>query len=259
MKIKETTIAVGKRAADDKRKLDLPGTLITPDTQSDTLLLVLCGFSGHQEHYVEFFGKQMGAEFSVYISEMRGRGLCNTDRCIDDFAQIDSTMRDEIETDRVFYIAHSMGMPISVAAKNRHGLNVAGLYGISTFPSIGDTRTKDPDIQIKSLQHRLLDSLAGINYGPLGVQLDDEEISEPVRFAIAGQDEVTGTTHPATAERFVSSFNRYPDSSSKIFAGKNHCFNKRRRDYKPFNKDDPEILVSDVKEFVYRTIDEKYL
>lgn len=249
--ISEPVLYVGRRGIEDKKKVGIPGKLIKPGSRSDTLILFACGIQGKHHDYYEHFGKLLGNEFNVYITELRSRGLEFGDTLKADHYQIDNQLRDIVEAEKVIYIGHSMGMSVSVASKNEYGLKVDGFYGICAYPSFGDSRTSDEDINSESIQQRAVNIAEVFDFGPLAARLKDQKILEPSRFAIGGIDEVLNTKDRKVAKRFQNYFKRYQNSSSQIFEGKNHCFNQTLYDFAPFNKNDPNILINDILNFVY--------
>ncbi len=251
MASRELTISVGKHHTDDKTKIELPGTLITPGRGSDTLLTFLCGYRGNKGHYIPHFALPLGEAYNIYVGELRSRGRCNTGKCIDDFAQVDRKLREELAPDTIIYLGHSLGFSIEVAAKNRHGLEAHGLYGICAYPSVGDRYTHSSDIEVKSYKQRLVERLAPKDWGPFGAPLKQQTIEERARFAIGGADTTLNTDDLKVALRFVKYFHQdNPLAGSDIFQGKNHSFNENPGDHAPFNKDNPGILIRDVSEFV---------
>jgi len=253
MKIKDMPIYVGKRAYDDNRKIGLPGTLIMPESKSDISLIFETGLNGHHQDYIDYFGKLLGNDFNVYINEMRNRGLWMVDQSPDDLAQVDEIIRDITETDKVFYVGHSMGMDIAVETRIRHKNEIKGLYGICAYPSIGFTRSRTSENRKGSWEEKIIDSLPLISF--LSYPLKNSMINDPVRFAIAENDEVLNIHGMRNnARRFVEFYSQYPKSTSKIFKGKNHCFNNTKYMFSPFNRDEPEKLVDDIIKFVYCTI-----
>ena len=284
MNVRYTPLKVGKRGLEDKVQIELPGTLIKPDSRSDILLLVEAGFFGHHEAYIDFFGKKLGNEFNIYLSQIRDRGVRSVKHSLDDLFQIDLQLRDLVETDRVVYIGHSMGANIVMASIEKHNTQVKGIYAICAYPSYGDTRTRNENPDKKSLQQRGLDMLsvlaidhltkiptkklpvglinkiyrleidefAAIPVAPLKYQIKKANIDEVVRFAICGNDELVNTRYPEIAERFKTMFTgRFKNSTVEVFPDRNHCFNFAYKDMAQFNKDDPEPLVYDVTKFVY--------
>ena len=243
-------VNVGKRDFDDKKKIKIPGKLIKPSTKSDILLLFVAGRKACCDAYVDYFGKWLGNEFNIYITELRRKGFTKGKKVLRDLLQIDQSLRDRVETNKVVYIGHSMGMPLAVAAKNKYDLEVIGYYGICTYPSFGDSRTFDADIAQESPLQIAVYTFT--DFAPIAFPLTKQDIEEPIRFAIGGNDHALKTYDPRVAQRFIKHFSRFPNSSSEVFAEKNHCFNHVPKDLNPFNKDEPDTLVKDVVEFVYK-------
>ncbi len=251
MTLTDLTLTVGKNCADDKNKTTIPGMLIKPDTKSDILIIFTAGIFGKYPDYIENFGKILGKEFNIYLTELQNKGFAKGNNLISSNYQIDQQIRDRIETDNVIYISHSMGMNIAVETKNKYQTKVRKLYGICAYPSLGDTQTNQEDITKESSLQKLATLIENSNYGPFAFPLKNQQIDEPIRFAIGDIDEVINTRKPAIAKRFEEYFLKFPNSSTRLFHNANHCFNRTPYDFAPFNKDNPTILIEDIKEFIY--------
>ena len=253
MKVTNMPMYVGKRTYDDNIKIELPGTLIKPESRSDITLILEAGLNCHHQNYISHFGRLLANDFNVYISEIRNKGFWKVNQSPDDFSQVDEKIRDITETDKIFYLGHCMGMNIAVEAKNKHNKDIMGMYGICTYPSIGFTRTKSEDLNNKSLQERLIDYIPRISF--LGYPLKESQIEEPVRFAIAEKDELLNINGSKDMiQRFKTFFYQYPKATCKVFDGRYHCFNNKRGERIPFNVLKPDMLVDDITRFVYWTM-----
>ncbi len=279
----ELLLEVGKRAIDDTKKQLIPGTLVTPATRSDITILFTAGFGASHDDYVEHFAALIGKKVNIYVSEIRlpsfgpfissfskfskqpiktqgNTFFSATERTLDDILQIDQQIRERTEATTVIYAGHSMGVNLAVAAYNKQkkcdiqpAVAVKAFYGISPYPSFGDAMTRNTNLQKYSALQRFIDIAAKTKYGPLAYPLKDTIITEPIRFAIAGNDEVTQTQHTAVLERFVGYFldkEHFQQASHKVFYGRNHCFNYTQQDYAPFNKNGPKELIHDLLNFV---------
>ena len=142
-----------------------------------------------------------------------------------------------------------MGMNVAARTRKFSDSKVNGYYGCAAYPSIGDTQTESEDIEKRGLRQAGLDLVSRLNFGPVGAPLKEHVFEEPVRFAVPGNDEVLNTNNPQVLERFETYFKRNPNASTRVFDGVNHCFNYKRKDYSPFNKDNPDLLVDDIKNF----------
>ena len=250
MKISEESYKAGKGSIDDK--VDIPGTLIQPDSKSDVLVFIQAGHDGHHEIYKEFLGEPLGEEFNVYISELRHRGLRSFKTSIDDVFEIDSMIREKTGASKVVYVGHCTGMNAAVASAEKHGTDVKGLYGISTYPSLGDILTADENPEKKSLKQRLADSVSSFTFGLSDYPLKEAGTDKKTRFAIAGRDHSLRTYKPEVAARFMKIFgDRFENSTSRVFPGRTHSFNTSYRYRNVFNRGDPDPLVDDIREFVY--------
>lgn len=247
-------LPVGKRGLEDRIKINLPGTLVKPFNRSDTLFLFVTGVTGHHQDYVVHFAEPLGQFVNVYVAEIRKRGLCRASVTLDDIFQIDRQVRDRAEVSTVIYAGHSMGVNLVVASHEKYHSIVQGFYDICPYPSYGDAFTRNPDFRKRSFQQRCLELVGKTTqFGPLAYPLRNATVSLPMRFAIAGNDEVVHTEHPDVLERFTMYFNdrsRFPQGSLQVFYGRGHCFNFQRGDYKPFNKDQPQELINDVVAFI---------
>ena len=285
MKSEYMPLKVGKRGLDDKVKIELPGRLIQPDTRSEISIFIIPGFTGHYEDYIDYFAKKLGQEFNVYVSELRNKGTRSVKHSLDDLVQIDEQVRDRVETNKVIYAPHSMGVSVAAAAIEEHKPEVKGVYAISAYPSVGDVLTRDPDPDKRSLLQigvdevlsRLpLDFLSTVPM-PLyafGIKdvfgfptedirtipasmirhtLKEANIDQPIRFAIAGKDNWVNTRYPEAIERYETIFsNQFKGFTSRLFEDRNHCFNFDPEKLAPFNEDCPEPLANDIREFVYQ-------
>lgn len=253
----EKFIKIGKSGIKDRKKAEVSGLLIAPHKKIETLILVQTGWLSDYSDYEEHFGQFLGCEYHVYITNFRKNGSFDSQRSLDDFAQIDISLRKELKPEHVFYIGHGLGMNVVVGAMNKHNLTPDGLYGICACPSYADTTTHDSNPDHESLAQRFIDTFSrhypahflSLGIGPMELSLKDYHISEPVRFAIGGNDEVLNTNDRAVAQRFISYFSQYPLSSSQIFRGRNHGFNCDSG-LTPFNRDEPMELVLDIREFI---------
>lgn len=257
MNTEERFIKVGKSGIKDRKKVEVSGLLISSHKNTKILVLVQTGWLSDYSNYEEYFGQFLGCEYSVYITNFRKNGAFEAQRSLDDFAQIDKSLRKELKPELVFYIGHGLGMNVVVGAMNMHNLKADGLYGICACPSYADTTTHDSNPDHESLVQRVIETVSDLypthflpfGLGPMELSLKDYHVSEPVRFAICDNDEVLNTNDPAVAQRFINYFSQYPLSSSKIFRGRNHGFNCNNQ-LTPFNRDEPTDLIIDIKGFI---------
>lgn len=97
-------IEVGRRDIDDNEKTVLLGTLVSPDKRSETLLVLSSGLGGHYKDYYDYFGKFLGNHFNECLGDHRINGLARGKTLSRDFFEVDSRLRDIVETDDVFYV-----------------------------------------------------------------------------------------------------------------------------------------------------------
>lgn len=252
MKFQDLALSVGKRGFDDIKKVDIPGRLITSDTKSDILLLFSTGFSGKHLDYFEYFGKLLGEEFNIYITEHRGRGMSKGSTLKRDFSQIDEQIRDRVETDKVIYIGHSMGTAIANTCAEEFKKNVVSLYGICAYPLFSDSRIK-PDGS-NSLTQLITKHVEKSEFGPLIPLINGHNLITPTKIAIGGNDHILRTYNLGVKQKFIDKFEQY-GAEVEVFDGRNHCFNNKPFDFVPFNKVKPEVLVDNIKSFVYKSLD----
>ena len=289
MQILDFPVEVGKRAYDDDEKILLPGTYVSPDTSSSTLLIVESGWDRQHTDYIGSFAALLGKEFHVYVSELRhnpwvkgskGNGLCKTSHCIDDLLQVHEHMQDLSEVENVFYLGHSMGAVIAAAAAEQLSSDISesssfqpspqptsspvfnyslqGLYNMSAFPSYGDCFTASLDPKTRSIMHRLIDLFSAFDIGPIGSPLKYSSHDKPSRFAIAGDDHLLHTDNPTVAERFKTIFTASGDTSTAVFPERNHVFGTgdyHKLSKVTFNSYKPQELVDDIILFVYKLLD----
>src|SRR3989338_9518483 len=134
-------IPVGRRAIDDKKKIDIPGAHIKPASKSDIAIVVQSGYNGNWQDYMDNFGYLLAGDAHVYVTNLRRKGRCFGTHCLDDIAQIHEFIPRLTDTDRIFYAAHSLGANMALAAINAHELKAKGLYEMAPVLSIGDSRT----------------------------------------------------------------------------------------------------------------------
>lgn len=226
----------------DKSKLILcPG--------SKKLLICVAGVIGKNKDYLKYFADKLGEDFNVYMTELRNRGIANVDNCARDLVRTEQDLRKTLGLEDVVYVAHSMGMNVVARTRNFSDSKISGFYGCAAYPSAGDTRAISENPDEKGLQQRAIDLLSKLNFSSIGTQLKEHIFEEPVRFAIAGKDTIVNTINPQVLKRFENYFRRNPKSSTRTFDGFNHCFNYTPGDYSPFNKDEPNLLVDDIKNF----------
>lgn len=252
MEKKEYSIECGRASFDDSRKISIPGQLILCHG-SKKLLICTGGLTGDYRDYLPYFADKLGADFNVYMTQLRNKGFANVDNCARDLVQIDKHLRKTLGIENVVHVGHSMGMNVVARSREFSDAKLNGFYGISSYPSYGDTRTRSSDLDEKELQQMILDFASKLNYGPIGSPLKEHLFEEPVRFAIAGNDELLDLRgNPKVLERFKKYFSRNPQGSTRVFDGKNHCFNHAPWDFKPFNRDDSKQLIDDIKDFSER-------
>ena len=228
---------------------DFPSDKLILCPSSKKLLLCVTGVYGKSKDYLPYFADKLGENFNVYITELRNRGIASVDNCARDLAQIEQNLRKTLGLDDVVYIAHSMGMNVAARTRKFSDSKVNGFYGCAAYPSVGDTRAVSEDLEERGLKQVGIDLVSRLNFGPFGAPLKEYIFKEPVRFAIPGNDEVLNTNNPQVLERFETYFKRNPNASTRVFDGVNHCFNYKRKDYSPFNKDNSDLLVDDIKNF----------
>lgn len=237
-----TPFYVGKRSMDDANKVAIRGQYIPNRASSKNLLIIVGGFGARDFDYVQYVGTPLAQDFHVYATEIRNQGWAPASVCARDLAQIDVGLRQRLGVENVAYIGHSMGMNIVAAAKNLYGLQMKGMYAMFAFPSLADTKIDD-DLEEKR------PFAAWSDIGPFGLPLKKQIINEPIRFAIPGEDEVLHTGSPIVERRFRKAFSRFPRSSSRVFPGKNHCFNYAPEiSHGPINQDDSQPLVDDIRD-----------
>ena len=242
-------IQCGRSSPEDPKKVSIPGELIVYPG-SKKLLLCVTGFIGDFRDYLPYFAEKLGEDFNIYLTELRRKGWANIDNCSRDLTEIDKRIRELLGIDEVTYIGHSAGMNAIAQSRKFNFLKIKGFYGICAYPSLGDTRTRNIDLEKRGLKQRTVDLLGKLNFGPFGSELKECQFEEPVRFAIAGNDELLRTYDPKILERFRKYFRRNPKESEIVFDEMNHCFNYTPWNLKPFNRDKPVLLIEDIKNFV---------
>jgi len=248
MRFDDIALSVGKREIDDKKKVNISGRLISPDTKTDILLLLSTGLGGKHPDYYTHFGKLLGEEFNVYITEHRRRGISKGSTLKRDFSQIDDQIRDRVETDQVIYIGHSMGTAIANTCAEEYGKEVISLYGICAYPRFSDSR-----VNSVSLTKIVSNYLEKSEFGPFIPLTNGHKLVTPAKMAIGGNDHVLRTYDTEVVKGFLQKFEQY-NAEVEVFDGMNHCFNSKPYDLAPFNKIKPVVLVDNIKEFVYKSL-----
>ena len=147
-----------------------------------------------------------------------------------------------------------MGTAVANRSLEDYGQNVRSLYGICAYPTLGDTRAKSSDIKKKTLTQGIVDLTSKIEFGPVVPLTDGCNLTIPTKIAIGSNDHVLQTYKPEVLLRFLQKFQQY-GAETEVFEGMNHCFNYKPRDLVPFNRDNPNILVDNIKQFEYNSAD----
>jgi len=253
---------VGKSGINDNNKIKIPGTLFIPKKKSDVIIHFTGGCLIDYKNYERYFGRYLGEFFYVYMTGPRNGGLASGKKLKEDHYQISHKLTEILGKDKkLFYIGHSMGCNISLASKNINGSNVKGYYAICPYPSFGETRVESNNILDTSIEQKLLDLIYLWDFGPFSLPIKEERIGNPSRVALADNDEIIRTSNQKIAERFMNYFSKQ-NSQTKIFKDRNHNFNKylfgfdkNKIGLLPFNKYEPEELVYDIVEFIYKNKD----
>ncbi len=243
----EYSIESGREALEDTRKIPIPGQLILcPDSKK--LLICSAGFTGDYKSYLEYFAEKLGTDYNVYMTQLRNKGFANVDNCARDLIQIEQHLRKTLGLEDIVHVGHSMAMNV-IARSQELGSRAKAYYAVCAYPSAGDITAKNTRLNKKGFKQIMLDVASRLNFGPLGSPLKEHVFEEPIRFVIAEKDELLKTGNPETLQRFKEYFARNPKSSSVVFNNKNHCLNYTPWDLTPFNRDDPDQLVNDLKNF----------
>ncbi|MBI5393485.1 hypothetical protein HZA96_06470 [Candidatus Woesearchaeota archaeon] len=259
MHSEQIIFTVGKRSIDDDCKDYIQGKLYHPTNPKDILLIFFCGVTGDHKDYLKHFIEPLAEQYPIGIAELRKRGLCDAKQSPDDMHFIHSELVSRVQAKTVMYLGHSMGANLAVASQNKYSANIAGFYAIAPYPSIGDIFTKSVDPNKKSPLQKTVEWIYDYHLipqkykGVFAYPLRKSSLTVPIRFAIAEQDEVVRTEHPAVRDRFIHYFKHnpcYPNGKPLIFEGKNHCFNGTRKKFKPFNEDSPHNLLDNIIDFI---------
>ena len=138
-------------------------------------------------------------------------------------------------------------------------------------------RSVEIELKFKLSQHKIADVVSEIfPFGPFGKPIPPLVSDVPMRMAIPENDELANSMislnpfgsrislgvpnfpfkydpRPEVMDRFRKYFGEvYPKAEVKTFSGKNHCFNYKPFDFVPLNRDSPEELIEDFREFVYK-------
>lgn len=271
--IENITYSNGIKKVTDNR-IGIPGTLFTPKKKSDVLVIIEGGISGDQRDYQKYFAKPLAEEYNVYTTELKNRGIAFSSTFPDDFANKERIVRKIVSPKSEVYIGHSVGFNVVASAINKHNLRPDGVYGVSPFPSVGETRTESSDPSNKSLLQKVCDNLDElVPVGPLGRHFERIKGDIPVRVAIPENDEFVNSEvsfNPINIKngilplsykkrlpvlsRYVEYFRKNGITDIQIFPGRNHCFNYEQFDFRPFNKDNSKSLITDVRNFIRKVI-----
>ncbi len=249
--LNELVIEVGARAIDDKRKIGIEGALIRPDNKHrDIGILLVSGLRHGWEAYIDYFSRDIGDRWPIYVTELRRRGFEYGNLLVNDIIQIDAHLRDRLETNKIIYFVHSMGGPIAVEASRRHARQVSGYLFMATYPSYGDCFNLSPDINYENWAQHLINSKKR-NWAWLSYPLRNARFSVPAHFVIADRDEVVFTGLPGVRKRFENYFKSI--GSTAIIPG-NHVFNKIPGKLWHYNKDYKGPLLQQAFSFVEKII-----
>lgn len=247
MKLKYLDLLVGKRGLDDREKIKIPGKLIMPDKKSDTLLLLSVGWSGKYSDYLEYFGELLGEEFNVYITEHRQGRFRSASTLKKDFSQIDEQIRERVEPDNVIYIGHSLGTAIANGCIRDFEKKVAGLYGICAYRQYSDSKSNH---LIRFITRYVEKSKRGF----LVPLFEETQFTVPTKLAIGGGDHTLCTYKLGIQQRFFDIFEQH-GAEVEIFENMNHHFNMEFSKFDGFNRNEPELLVNSIGEFVHKVLD----
>ena len=251
--LEEIVLQVGKHGIDDRRKIVMEGALVRPDSRHrDIGILFAPGLNVHWKHYIDYFSKQIGDRWPIYVTQLRRRGWAGGQTLVNDVMQIDAHIRDRLETDRLVYFGHSVGVPIAIRASMQHARQVLGYLGMATYPSYGDCFNANPYIRKINRKQQLVNAVGKkTNFGWLAFPLRDAKFSAPAHFVIANRDEVIYTCFRSVRRRFKNYFESI--GSAEVIPG-NHVFNQRLFKLRPYNKDNPIPLLQQAFYFVERLV-----
>ena len=247
MKIKDLELLVGDRGLDDIKTKKIPGRLIMPDKKSNTLLLVSAGWTTKYSSYSKHFGELLGEEFNVYITEQRKGRFRKASVLKTDFSQIDEQIRDRVEPDNVIYVGHSLGTAIANSCIEDFGKEVAGLYGVCAYHQYSNSRSIP-------LMRVIANYVEKSKRGFLVPLLKGSQFTVPTKLAIAGGDHTLRTHRLEIQQKFLDIFEQH-GAEVEVFDNMNHGFNMEFSDLNGFNKNEPELLVKSVRDFVYKVLD----
>lgn len=250
MQYRDISLLVGDRGIEDTRKQEIPGRLIRPDSRSELLLIISCGLGGNHNDYSDNFGQLLGEEVNVYITEQRKKGWTKGSTLKQDFSQIEKQVKDIVETDNVVHIGHSMGAAVANGSTQEYGLQPRGLYGICAYPTLADTQIGAGDEKGETFMQNIIKLAARSELGPLLPFSQEPKLGMPCKIAIGTNDNILRTNRTEVLEVFQEKFQGY-GAHVELFKGRNHCFNYKQKELAPFNKDDPQVLVDNVREFIY--------
>lgn len=254
--LEEIVVKTGARAIDDRRKISIEGAIVRPDSKHrDIGILLVIGWNIFWEHYIEYFSKHIGMRWPIYTIQSRNLGWASGNTLVNDIVQVDEYARDRLETDKLIYFGHSMGIPVAVAASKSHGRQVLGYLGMATYPSWGDCWNRSPNINKTNRAQSFTNAVGEkLNFGPLACPLRSSgKLNAPSYFVIAKDDELLlSRFFPENIERFKNYFEELGGETS-IIPG-NHVFNKRLFKLRPYNKDNPRALLQQAFYFMERLI-----
>lgn len=252
------SLEVGKRAISDPQTVEVAGGLVESRRPTNNLILMVSGLGGRWFDNIEYIGNQLNDNAHFYSMELRNLGWGPLSVYARDVAQVDAQLRKKLDVDNVLMIGMSAGMNVAVASKNRYGLPYNGLYGLSAFPDFAESRTVEEGGTPTLLQRAIRGIGSAFDFSAF-VPITGQKINEPVRFAIADQDECIQTRQygKPMIEKLVRAFSRFPNSSYQVFPGKNHCFNDAEKYFRgtgPINRDNHMPLVEDIREYADRIL-----
>lgn len=224
------------------------GAIATPAKKNNKAIVVVTGFLCSYEWYMDYLVLPLSRIWPVYVTEVYRKGIASGESLVKSLHEVDAAARNVFKSGKLVYLAHSMGMPVTLeATKNKH---VLGYLGMATYPSFGDCYTMHQDSAKRSFVQHIVDCVSSA-YGPLSYPLKHASVNVPINFVMGAQDEIVMTRFKCVQNRFKNYFRRFPKESHKVIPG-NHWFNDGLLNFCPFNKSHPEYLINEVIGFMKR-------
>ena len=220
---------------------------------SEVLLIIQGGYNRRWRDYVPCLAEPLSRDYHVGVVELREGlllrkpGACFAGPCVRDLLQAHEIWQRETGARHIFYAAHSMGAAVAAEAIRRGALGVRGLYAMAAYPTLGDSRTRNPDTSVISIGQRLCDLFGLMQWGPAAYPIRNATTSVPIRFVIPDNDTRINTADPMVCQRFENLLRQMKNVSVLRIADRDHYFGTSDLQKPRFNAVEPHVIINDIR------------